>query len=59
MKSNNTNDVEVTATSLLIAFAEARNRFVMFGDDISLNILEAIIEEIEQFAHDHAAVSSS
>jgi hypothetical protein len=31
----------------------------MFGDDISLNILEAIIEEIEQFAHDHAAVSSS
>jgi hypothetical protein len=49
----------VTATSLLIAFAEARNRFVMFGDDISLNILEAIIEEIEQFAHDHAAVSSS
>lgn len=49
-----TADNEATATELLLAFAEATNRFQMFNDIASLRTLEQLVIEIKDFAANHA-----
>lgn len=50
LKLTNSNDTELNATNLLIAFAEATHRYQMFGDATSASTVEAIVAEILSFA---------
>lgn len=47
------------AYNLVIAFAEARTRLMMFNDDVSLESVESIIEAMMEFGEKHGVVSGT
>ena len=59
-KLTNSNDtVEITATNLLIAFAEASQRYVMFPTPDNAYTVEALVGEIIDFAEQHVVLPSA
>lgn len=59
LKLTNSNDTELNATNLLIAFAEATHRYQMFGDAVSASTVESIVEEIMAFAAEQHGILPS
>lgn len=55
----NSNDTELNATNLLIAFAEATHRYQMFGNSTDAQTVEAIVEEIMAFAAERHGILPS